>query len=96
MRLNVSAFALAFGIWWGVGMFLTTWWLIGVGGVIDEPTMMERVYIGYHITPVGSLVGLAWGFVPERYVAGFSRGYTTSLPKGSAPARSNSQKNRRE
>ena len=31
--------------------------------MIDEPTVMERVYIGYHITPVGSLVGLAWGFV---------------------------------
>ena len=63
MKLNVSAFALTFGIWWGVGMFLATWWLIGVGGVIDEPTMMERVYVGYHITPVGSLVGLAWGSV---------------------------------
>ena len=63
MKFNVSAFALAFGIWWGVGMFVLTWWLIGVGGVTGEPTIMERVYFGYSITPLGSIVGLAWGFV---------------------------------
>lgn len=63
MKLNVGAFALAFGIWWGVGVFLTTWWLIGIGGPIDTPMLMERIYIGYHVTAVGSLVGLVWGFV---------------------------------
>ena len=28
MKLNLGAFALAFGIWWGVGIFIATWWLI--------------------------------------------------------------------
>lgn len=63
MKLNVSAFALACGIVWGVGLFLTTWWLISVGDQAAAPMMFERVYVGYHITPIGSVIGLAYGFV---------------------------------
>ena len=63
MKLNVSAFALAFGIVWGVGLFLTTWWLISVGDQAATPMMLERVYLGYQITPFGSLVGFVYGFV---------------------------------
>ncbi len=63
MKFNVGAFALAFGIWWGVGVFMLTWWLIGVGSATAEPTIIERVYAGYSITPLGSLVGLAWGLL---------------------------------
>ena len=62
MKLSVGAFALAFAIWGGVGLFLTTWWLIGTGSATGELLMIERIYIGYQVTPVGSLVGLAWGF----------------------------------
>jgi hypothetical protein len=29
MKLNTGAFALAFGVWWGGGIFIATWWLIG-------------------------------------------------------------------
>jgi hypothetical protein len=28
MKLNIGAFAVAFGVWWG-GIFIATWWLIG-------------------------------------------------------------------
>lgn len=63
MKLNIGAFALAFGIWWGVGVFLLTWWLIGVGSSAGEPTIMERIYVGYTVTPLGSIIGLIWGFV---------------------------------
>jgi hypothetical protein len=28
MRLNVKAFALTFGIIWGLGLFILTWWII--------------------------------------------------------------------
>lgn len=63
MKLNVSAFAIAFGIWWGVGLFVLTWWLIAVGGPADQPFPIARVYPGYDITPLGSVVGLAWGLV---------------------------------
>ncbi len=63
MNLNVKAFALSFAIWWGVGIFLLTWWIIAFGGPGTDPTFIGRVYIGYEVTPLGSAIGLAWGFV---------------------------------
>jgi hypothetical protein len=29
MKFNIGAFAVAFGVWWGGGIFIATWWLIG-------------------------------------------------------------------
>ena len=63
MKLNVSAFALAFGIWWGAGIFLMTWWLIVTGGTNTGPMMLDNFYIGYSVTPVGSFIGLGYGLV---------------------------------
>ena len=62
MNLNVKAFALSFAIWWGVGIFLLTWWIIAFGGPSTDPTFLGRIYIGYEVTPQGSAIGLAWGF----------------------------------
>ncbi len=62
MKLNVLAFALAFGIWWGVGLFLLAWWVMWVVEPLGAPTFIERVYIGYEFTPVGSVFGFLWGF----------------------------------
>ena len=61
MKLNIPAFAVAFGLWWGVGLFIATWWLMIVGYAPVEPTIIEGVYPGFGFTPVGSLIGLAWG-----------------------------------
>ncbi len=70
MNLNVKAFALSFGIWWGVGIFLLTWWIIAFGGgASEDPTFLGRIYIGYAVTPLGSAIGLAWGFV-DALIAG--------------------------
>jgi len=63
MKFNVKAYALAFGIWWGAGLFLLTWWIIILEGSSGEATLIGRVYPGYNISPVGSLLGLGWGFV---------------------------------
>lgn len=63
MKLNVSAFALAFGIWWGVGIFLMTWWLLMTGDTSAVPMGLDQFYLGYSVTPLGSVVGLAYGFV---------------------------------
>ncbi len=63
MKLNIGAFALAFGIWWGVGIFIATWWLIATGAEPSAPMLIDRFYWGYSVTPFGSLVGLIWGFV---------------------------------
>jgi hypothetical protein len=62
MKLNVKAFALAFGLWWGVGLFLLTWWLIAFDGISHDPTFIGRLYRGYTISPIGSVIGLVWAF----------------------------------
>ena len=63
MKLNLVAFALAFGLWWGGGLFIATWWLIGSGAEPGATNLLESLYIGYAVTPLGSVVGFAWGFV---------------------------------
>ena len=63
MKLNIGAFALAFGIWWGVGIFIATWWLITTGAEPATTTFLNQIYVGYSVTPLGSVIGLAWGFV---------------------------------
>ena len=63
MRLNSRAFALTCGLVWGVGVFLLTWWIIAFDGATGDPTWLGRIYRGYHLTPAGSFVGLAWAVV---------------------------------
>jgi hypothetical protein len=63
MKLNVKAFALACAILWGFGLFLLTWWIIAFYGATGEVTLIGRLYRGYTISPIGSLIGLVWGFV---------------------------------
>lgn len=70
MKLNVKAFALACAIVWGVGLFALTWWMIIFGGATGERTMIGRVYLGYRVSPVGSLVGLVWAFADGLIVGG--------------------------
>jgi hypothetical protein len=62
MKLNVKAFALAAGLFAGVGLFLVTWWVILFEGATHDPTLIGLVYRGYNISPIGSLFGLIWGF----------------------------------
>ena len=62
MKLNVKAFALTAGLWWGVGLFLLTWWIIFFDGASGDVTLIGRLYRGYSICPMGSIIGLVWGF----------------------------------
>lgn len=62
MKLNIKAFALGCGIMWGAGLFLLTWWLIAFDGVTGEPTFIGRLYRGYTISPIGSVIGLIYAF----------------------------------
>jgi len=61
-KLSVKSFALASGITWGILVFVLTWWLIIIEGPGHGDMLLERMYIGYSITPGGSLMGLLWGF----------------------------------
>lgn len=63
MKLNVKAFALAASLMWGISLFLLTWWVIIFEGASGTKTVLAVVYRGYCISPVGSLIGLAWGLV---------------------------------
>ena len=63
MKLNVKAFALACGIIWGLGLFILTWWIIAFDGATGEPTLIGKCYRGYTLSPIGSVIGLAWGSV---------------------------------
>lgn len=61
MKLNIKAFAISCGIIWGAALFFITWWIIFFEGITNEPTLIGRIYIGYNISPLGSLLGLIWG-----------------------------------
>ena len=63
MKLNIKAFAITTGLFLGIGLFLITWWIMAFNGATGETTLVGRVYIGYDISPLGSLIGLIWGLV---------------------------------
>ena len=63
MKLDVKALALSCGLICGLGLFLVTWWVILLDGPSGEITWVGHVYRGYNISPVGSVIGLAWGLV---------------------------------
>ena len=63
MKINIKAFAIACGLWWGLGLFALTWWLIYRQGATGDLTLFGRLYPGYNISPLGSLIGLGCGLV---------------------------------
>ena len=69
MKLNVKAFAWTCGLLWGLGLFLMTWWIIAFEGATGDPTFLGKFYRGYRISPVGSLIGLAWA-LPDGAIGG--------------------------
>jgi hypothetical protein len=62
VKLNIKAFALTCGVLWGVGLFFLTWWIIAFDGSGNSPMLLGRIYRGYSISPMGSVVGLVWAF----------------------------------
>ncbi len=62
MRLNVKAFALTCALVWGLGLFFLTWWIIAFDGATGEVTLVGRIYRGYTLSPLGSVIGLFWAF----------------------------------
>jgi len=62
-KLDVKACALACAIIWGLGLFLLTWWIIYFDGATGEATVIGRLYRGYTISPMGSMIGFAWAFI---------------------------------
>ena len=67
MKLNIKAFALTCSLIWGFGLFALTWWIMAFEGQTGEVTFIGKIYRGFSITHLGSLIGLGWaladGFV---------------------------------
>ena len=63
MKLNIKAFAITFSLYWGLGLFFLTWWMIMFGGATQETTFIGKIYIGYNISPLGSVIGLIWALI---------------------------------
>lgn len=65
----------------GTWSFFLTWWVIAFDGPTGEATLIGRVYRGYAISPVGSLVGMVWGFF-DGFIGGavFAWLYNKLLP----------------
>ena len=61
--LSVRSCGLTLGIFGAATMFFLAWWLILIGNAEGPPTLLERMYIGYSFTPLGSVIGALWGFV---------------------------------
>lgn len=63
MKLNVKAFALAVGLVWGINWFGLTWFMMLFDGITHEITIIGRIYRGWTLSPMGSLIALFWGFL---------------------------------
>ena len=61
--MSIRSVGLTMGIFGACAMFLLPWWLILNGNAEGPTTLFERVYIGYSFTPIGSVIGAAYGFV---------------------------------
>jgi uncharacterized protein involved in cysteine biosynthesis len=61
--VNIKRLAVAGGIVWGLVVFLTTIVSLANGYGADWLRVLESVYPGFHATPVGSVIGLVYGFV---------------------------------
>ena len=61
--MSIRSVGLTTGIFGAITMFLLAWWLILTGNAEGPVTLFERIYIGYSFTPMGSVIGAAWGFV---------------------------------
>ena len=61
--MSIRSVGLTTGIFGAGTMFLLAWWLILTGNAEGPITLVERVYIGYSFTPMGSIIGALYGFV---------------------------------
>lgn len=63
MKFNIKAFAITMALYWGFALFFLTWWLILFQGATREPTFLGKIYIGYTISPLGSVIGLIYALL---------------------------------
>lgn len=64
MKLRPVALGVALGVVWGGSLFITTWvsYYTGYGKLFLE-VLAQSIYPGYAISPIGSFLGLIYGFI---------------------------------
>lgn len=62
-KLDAKALALSGGILWGLAILVWTWVAMSHGWGTEVLQLLSTVYIGFEMTPVGSVIGALWGFV---------------------------------
>ncbi len=74
MRLKPVAFGLAFGIIWGLCVFIMA--IVGIWSdwCGDMLKVLSSLYVGTAPTGLGAIIGLIWGFVD-----GFIGGWLVAL-----------------
>lgn len=63
MKLNKRAFALSTGIILGVAILLITLVFIIFNHEGIQLAKLHKLFIGYHVTWGGAILGLLWGFL---------------------------------
>ena len=86
MKLDVRAFAITCSLIWGFGLFFLTWWIIMLDGPTGEATLIGRLYRGYTISPMGSVIGLLWALA-DGFVGGATFAWLYNRIAGRAAAR---------
>ena len=61
MKFNIKAFALASGLMYGFMLFVSVLWLMA-RGFSNQETLLSMIYPFLTISPLGSLLGLIYGF----------------------------------
>ncbi len=82
MKLNIKAMSITLGTVLGLALFLLTWWVILFDGSSTDPNTISILYRGYSFSPVGSIIGLLWGFA-DGAIGGacIAWMYNTIIPK---------------
>lgn len=62
-KISVKSVALSLGLLWGVCLFLMTLLSHYTGYASVFLSIVADVYVGYKVTPMGSIVGLVYGFL---------------------------------
>jgi hypothetical protein len=86
MKLDIKAFALTCSLVWGFGLFFLTWWVILFDGATGEATLIGRLYRGYTISPMGSVIGLVWALA-DGFVGGLVFAWLYNLIAGRSAVR---------
>ena len=61
MKFNTKAFAVVSGLIYGFVLLISVLWLVA-RGYSNQETLLSMVYPGLTISPLGSLLGLIYGF----------------------------------